>query len=77
MNEVINFPGITRLDLDPDDVLAGAVGKLSEVVVIGFDQDGNDFFASSNADATQVHWCLARAQWRLMRMCDELEEGDD
>lgn len=77
MTEVINFHGITRLDLDPDNVLTGAVGKLSEVVVIGFDQDGNDFFASSKADAAQVYWHLARAQWRLMKMCDAIESDDE
>ena len=75
MADIINFKGITTLDLEPDRVLAEAVGGLSEVVVVGFDKDGEAFFASSVADGGQALWHLERAKWRLMKMVDDLE-GD-
>jgi hypothetical protein len=53
MTKVIDFPlgineGETRLDIDPDKVLTGAVGKLSEVVIVGYESDGSLYFARSN-----------------------------
>jgi hypothetical protein len=72
---VINFPGPTRLDLDPDSVLQVAVGEMSEVVICGFDKDGNQYFASSVADGGNALWHLERAKWALMKKVDEIEHG--
>jgi len=46
MAKLIDFPlgineGETRLDLDPDAVLTGAVGLLKEVVIVGYEADGS------------------------------------
>lgn len=73
--KVIRFPGITKLDLDPDLILQEAVGKLEGCVIVGFDKDGNDFFASSYADSGDVVYHLERGKWRLMKLEDELNEG--
>jgi hypothetical protein len=75
MAQVFDFKGITKLDLEPDRVLTKAIGELSEVVIVGFDKDGEAFFASSVADAGQALWHLERAKWRLMQMVDHLESG--
>lgn len=72
MGEVVKFPGITKLDLDPDLVLRDALGKLDQVVIIGFNKDGSEFFASSQADGGEVLWHLERAKHRLMRIVDEI-----
>lgn len=49
MSNVIPIGGITRLDLPADRVLEGAIGQMKGVVLIGFDQDGNEYFASTYA----------------------------
>jgi hypothetical protein len=76
MAEVKNFNGITRLDMDPDRVLEAAIGEVTEVVICGFDKDGNQFFASSVADGGQSLWHLERAKWALMKITDEIENGE-
>lgn len=75
--EVVDLNCVTTLDLPPEKVLRSALGaELTEVVVIGYDADGNSYFASSVADAGQVTWHLERAKWRLMRQCDDMENGE-
>lgn len=76
MSEVVKFPGVTRLDMDPDQVLAEALDKMDQVVICGFDKDGNQYFASSVADGGQALWHLERAKWALMKITDELENGE-
>lgn len=76
MTDVVRFPGISYLDLDPDQVLQEAVGKLDQVVICGFDKDGNQYFASSVADGGQSLWHLERAKWALMKITDDLENGE-
>ncbi len=76
MGEVTKFPGITRHDLNPDDVLQEAIGDFSEVVICGFDKDGNQVFRSSVADGGQALWHLERAKWALMKTTDGLENGE-
>lgn len=70
--EVIDLPVVTRLDLDPQRVLAAAVeAGLTEVVIIGLDPDGNEYFAASQAQGPEVLWHLERAKLRLLRMVEE------
>lgn len=71
--EIINFSGVTSLDMPPDRILGAAIeAKLAEVVIVGIDVDGNEYFASSQADAGNVVWHLERAKWRLMRQVDDM-----
>lgn len=50
-----------------NDVLAGADrAKLTETVVIGWDKDGQFYFASSEADGGGVLWLLEMAKKRLL-----------
>jgi hypothetical protein len=78
VSEVVNFPGITTLDLDPSRVLETANAEgLVEVVVCGVDADGNEYFASSVADAGSAGWHLDRAKWNLMRQVDRMIEGEE
>lgn len=72
MGEVVQWRGITKLDLPPDRVLEGAAeAKLSGVVVLGYDADGNHFFSSSYADGGEVLWLLEKCKKRLLEMGDE------
>ena len=70
-DNVIPFGGITKLDIDPDLVLKGAVGKLDCVVIAGMGKDGKEWFAASMADGADAMWYLERCKKML------LEIGDD
>jgi len=70
MDNVIDLGIITKANVPPDYVLKKAVGKLTEVVVIGYDKDGEEFFASSVADGGDVLWLLKRCEIALMRMAE-------
>ena len=71
MAKLIDFPigineGETRLDLDPDEALTGAVGKLTEVVIVGYEADGSLYFASNRANGPDVLWLLKQAEQVLL-----------
>ena len=77
MNKVIDFPlhlnpGETYADIDPDKVLTGAVGKLSEVVIVGYESDGSLYFASTRANGPDVLWLLKQAEQRLLAIEREM-----
>lgn len=71
MGEVIDLSVITTLPLDPDRLLQKAVGKLERVLIIGETKDGEEYFASSEADGGTVLWDMERARHALMKLADE------
>lgn len=73
MNNVVDFNGITRLNLDPDRVLNKAIGNLKDVIILGYDKEGEEYFASSIADGADVNWLLDRMKHMLMNTVDEVE----
>lgn len=71
MDNVVKFPGITRLDVDPERVLEAALGQLEGVVVLGLTKDGEEeYFASSYADGGTVMWLLERCKKKLLEAWD-------
>lgn len=66
-DNVIPFGGITRHDTPVEEVTkwAGKAG-LASVVVIGWDADGDMYFASSAADGGEVLWLLESAKKALL-----------
>lgn len=74
MGKLVYFDGITRLDLPPDRILEQAMGNMESVVVIGYDKDGDEYFASSQANGPDVLWILERMKLRLLRVSDPDEE---
>lgn len=65
--QVIRFRGITRHDLPTEDVLDGAKAQdLKVAVVLGYDLEGEEYFASSIADGADVLWLLERLKLRLL-----------
>lgn len=70
-SKVIPFNGITRLDLPPDRVLEGAMGELDSVVILGYDKEGEEYFASSIADGSDVVWLMRRAELKLLNVTEE------
>ncbi len=71
MAKVIPFNGITKLDLDPDTILENNKGKLEGVVIMGWDKNGNEYFASSYADGGTVLWLVERLKKALLEIGDE------
>ena len=70
MGEVVDLHNIiTGLHISPDKVLSGAIGNLSEVVVIGIDKKGNRYVASSEPLSTAVY-LLELAKYELLGMED-------
>ena len=69
--KVIDFPGTTTLDSDPARVIERAQeAGLEGVVILGYDADGDEYFASSYADGGEVLWLLERAKLNLLRCAD-------
>lgn len=72
MGEVVNLECVTRLDLPPDRVLKSALGKLKSVLVIGYDTEGTEYFASSLADGAEALWLMERSKKKLLEIGDML-----
>ena len=68
---------VTSHDISPTSVLADAHNaKLEIVVVVGFTEDGEEFFASSCADAAEGMYHLQRGIYKLNKMVDGEDEAD-
>lgn len=78
MGDVVPGHFITSLKIRPDSVIdaAGEWG-LSQVVIVGFKEDGDFYFASSEPDSPSVLHMLIKAQHELMKIEDRIAlEGD-
>ena len=74
MGTVVPINGITRLDLPPNQILDAARDQLECVVVLGYDNDGQEYFATSLADGAEVLWLLERCKVALFAAADSLTE---
>jgi len=70
MAKIIPFTGITRLDLPVDTVLEGAKGKMKGVILLGYDNEGELYFASTYADGGDVLWLLEHCKKKLLEVDD-------
>lgn len=69
MSNVIPLGNVTRLNLPTDRILDGAKGHCPDgVVVIGWDADGELYFASSIADGGSVLWLMERCKKALLEV---------
>lgn len=67
MSNVVILPVVSRIDQPVERILDRATAaNLTAAVVIGYDQDGDEFFASSYADGGEVLWLLERAKLKLL-----------
>lgn len=63
---------VTSVDLNPNDVLLAAINNgMDKVIVIGYDKNGEEYFASSYADGPNVAWLCNRMIHMLMKIADE------
>ena len=71
-DNVIPLGNITSLDLPTDRVLDAAKGECSDgVVILGFDNEGQLYLASSIADGGRVIWLLEQAKRALLEVEDD------
>lgn len=71
---VAHFNVVTSFDIDPVSILAAAHNKgLVEVVVVGFTEEGEEYFASSISDAGQSMYHLQRGIYKLNKIMDQEE----
>jgi hypothetical protein len=69
---VTEFPGVTKHATPVARVMALAAGaKLTSAVVIGWDQDGDLYFRSSESRGPDVLWLLEQAKRELLVARDE------
>ena len=68
MGEVVWLDTVTTLDSSPDRFLEGAMGKLRAVVILGYDHDGNEYVALSQADGGDVLWLMRRCEKMLLEV---------
>ncbi|MFA6204515.1 MAG: hypothetical protein WC710_15155 [Gallionella sp.] len=66
MSKVVPIGCITRLDTPPDQILEAAKGQMEGVVLLGYDKDGELYFASTWVDGGTVMWLLEQCKKKLM-----------
>jgi len=66
--EIVELGNLTRLNIPVERVLENAKEEISEdgVVLIGWDKDGDLYFASSIASGPDVLWLLEKAKIALL-----------
>lgn len=75
MTNVIVLPVVTSLDVPAERILQGALDDdLEHAIVIGRNQDGTIYFASSLADGAEVNWLLDHAKLALFQAAKVIPE---
>jgi len=69
MGDVIDMNGGTRGDIPVGDVLENAK-MLQMVTIMGYDADGNEYFATSSGDYKENAWLAGRFIKLLMEAAD-------
>lgn len=64
---VIPLGMVTRLDLPVERVLEQAKDRMDHVVLMGWDKEGELYFASTFADGGEVMWLLEQCKIALMK----------
>lgn len=67
-DNVVIFSGVTRLKVPPERVLNNAPRTLEAVTIVGYDKDGEFYFASSEPGGPEVLWQLEQAKLRLLNI---------
>ena len=75
MGDLVYADIVTRMDLPAERILKGAMERnLESVVVVGYDRDGKEYFASSIADGGTVIWLFERMKKALLDIPDDGED---
>lgn len=70
-DNVVDLDVVTSLPLPSEKLLTKALENgVTNVVIIGYDPDGDFYFASSDADGGDVLWLLEIAKKRLLETAE-------
>lgn len=70
---VVPLDVVTSVDINPERILRSALeAGMAEVVILGIDKDGDEYFASSLASGPETLWHLQRASYRLLKIVDDI-----
>jgi hypothetical protein len=68
-DNVVVLPVVTTLPIPVERVLEKAVeADLKTVVVLGYTQEGEEYFASSISDGGEVNWLMDRLKLQLLNV---------
>lgn len=70
-DNVETLDAMSTVSPEPDTILRNAIGRLKEVVVIGYTTEGEQYFSSSIPEGDRTLWHLRRAEHTLMKIVDE------
>jgi len=73
MDKVTKLRTTTFLDLPAKAVLEGAIDRITRVVVMGYDKEGDYYFASSIAEGPDILWLLEQYKKRILSNPDREE----
>lgn len=69
--EVIELNMVTKIDLPAERVLRKAIeANVQSCIVLGYDENGEEYFCSSIADGGTVVWLMERCKSKLLRIAD-------
>lgn len=75
--KLLEFPGVPRLPLAAETILKKVPEGMDTVVVLGWDKDGDFFFASSEPSGPEVVWLLEQAKFALLYGARALSGEDE
>lgn len=72
MGEVVELGVVTSLPVPSEKLLQKAIeGGVTNVVIIGYDPEGQFWFASSDADGGDVIWLLEMAKKKILEIGEQ------
>lgn len=69
--KILQFDGLTTNRLEPDAVLESAKDKLEDVILLGWDKDGELYMAANFSDAAKLIYLMERAKHAFFHLADE------
>lgn len=65
--KIIELPVVTSLDVPAERILSAAIdANLSGVIIAGYEEDGEYYFASSIADGGECLWLIEQFKKELL-----------
>jgi hypothetical protein len=72
VTNVVNFTGLTILDIPPDKVLESAKEKLEQVIIVGVMKDTGELYVASNhSEVSTNYFNLELAQQFLLEISQD------
>lgn len=76
MGELVYLNNLTKLDIPVERVINDEVAKgLEHAIVIGYDKDGDFYFAGTYAAGPETLWLLELAKKKLLDIADSGDIG--